>query len=342
MTQSWRLKSVASVAAQFEDKVNQFGLEPLHEVQMSALKAALGFLQVGVWALQNPARILKAISNHQPFTVFIGMRPPQRLHWGHLTLFKELEWLSKIGGEVFISLASFEADEQQNEFDSIRAANLLQETYESVCQSEFPKSVKVISDTDHFGIRKLQDRINSSLTVKEVMRIYGWNEQSKISSLQIPAITAASFLYPSTLFVDRPTLVLSDINQVAHTAIVKHAAKTLNLPVPSYSYRMLIPSLISSTERMSVNNPKSVIFLNDDKDVIDSKLRASFTGGRATVVEQQKFGGEPFKCSFFKIASTVLQNEQLDSIYEECTSGKVSCQECKRKCVPEIISKVSQ
>ena len=142
-------------------------------------------------------------------------------------------------------------------------------------------------------------------------------------------MNAAAFLFPRHLFPDTPLVVLSDIKQITHAEVAKIVARKIGVPVPAFSYRMLLPSLLGPQQRMSVRNESSAVFLDEDIGKVSAKLRRCFSGGCMTVEEQRKQGGNPFACSFFKVCRLLVPEEQAQEMLTNCVSGSVLCGDCK-------------
>ena len=52
---------------------------------------------------------------------------------------------------------------------------------------------------------------------------------------------------------------------------------------------------------MSKSLPESCIDLPEDPKIVTKKIMRTLTGGRDTVDEQKKLGGEPEKCIIFEL-----------------------------------------
>ena len=89
-----------------------------------------------------------------------------------------------------------------------------------------------------------------------------------------------------------------------------------------------------------MKNPKSVILLNETREQITNKLQRSFSGGRLTTEEQRRDGGDPHRCSFFKIAEVLQSRDKMTQMYQECVSGTSLCDECKKKHMPMLVEKI--
>lgn len=339
--EKWALERVRLAAEEATDKVKQFALEPIAGAPEDAFtEFREGFARVGVWALQNPLPIFEAMRNGKSFTVLIGMRPAPMFHVGHLTLMRELRWLVERGGQPVFLFASYEAGKFITANDAKIEMARFEKTYLKFTGVLLPETAVSFSDRECREFQVLEDRVAERLSVRKMLQLYGWDERVSIAILRIPAITAASFLFPVVRFPNRPTLVLSDIHQITHAEATKIVARQLNLPVPSYSYRMLLPSLEGPAQRMSVKNLKSVILLNEICETVSNKLQRSFSGGRLTSEEQRRDGGDPHRCSFFKIAEVLQPRDTTTRMYQECVSGTSLCGECKRKHMPALVEKI--
>jgi tryptophanyl-tRNA synthetase len=336
MSPSWRSTRAQHEAQKHVTKVRQFGLIPLNDiVDEQCASARDGFLESGVWALQNPSSILRAIARNEEFSVVVGMRPGMTLHLGHLSLIRELGWLVSLGGRPIIVFAAHEADAISNEN---KREDSFAHAFESFNGFPLPADTITVTDRESPTLLHLESRIADVISVREIMRLYGWKASMPINRFRDATMTAAAFLLSSDMTQRAPRMVLSDINQVTHAEIAKIAAQKLHLQAPSVSYRILLPSLRGPDGRMTVRDSRSTIFFDDEDENARAKLSRSFTGGRATVQEQRRVGGEPEKCSFFRAAEALQINPQdSSSMHARCITGAVSCGECKQERLPTLL-----
>jgi tryptophanyl-tRNA synthetase len=84
---------------------------------------------------------------------------------------------------------------------------------------------------------------------------------------------------------------------------------------------------------MSKRDPSSVLTLGDSPEEAYKKAMAAFTGGRATVEEQRKLGGEIEKCVVFELYTFHFEEDdkKLKERYHACRGGKLLCGECKKE-----------
>jgi tryptophanyl-tRNA synthetase len=84
---------------------------------------------------------------------------------------------------------------------------------------------------------------------------------------------------------------------------------------------------------MSKSSPGSFISIPEDPETAGKKTLSAVTGGRKTVEEQKRLGGEPEKCVVFEIYKQHLieDDEKLNEIYQRCRAGTLLCGEDKAR-----------
>lgn len=83
--------------------------------------------------------------------------------------------------------------------------------------------------------------------------------------------------------------------------------------------------------KMSSSIPESHIALTDDPKEAAKKVKRAKTGGRVTLDEQKKLGGEPEKCSVYELLLFHLidDDNELMELHSECVNGSRMCGSCK-------------
>ncbi|HEB37385.1 MAG TPA: tryptophan--tRNA ligase [Thermoplasmatales archaeon] len=99
---------------------------------------------------------------------------------------------------------------------------------------------------------------------------------------------------------------------------------------PSSTYHRLMTGL--DGEKMSSSRPQSAIFLSDDEETVRKKVFSAKTGGRVSLEEQRRYGGEPEKCMIYELfLYHLIENEdELKEIYNNCRNGELKCGDCKK------------
>ncbi|QQG49875.1 MAG: hypothetical protein HZB70_03720 [Candidatus Berkelbacteria bacterium] len=341
LTESWLQDRMRLAAAEATVTVKQFALETIADSPDDAFtEIRNGFARVGVFAFQNPVPVFEAMLDRKQFSVLVGMRPNAVFHLGHLTLMRELHWLIQQGGQPIFVFAGYEADRHITTSEAEQETMRFDQAYRKFTGTPLPATAVSFSDQDSQELKVLELGAAKCLSTRKVLQLYGWDASIPLASLRVPAITAAAFLLPTTLYPKRPALVLSDIHQVTHAEAAKIVACKLQLPSPSYSYRLLLPSLRGPTKRMSAKDAKSLITLIEPTEQVERKLRQCFSGGRQSPEEQRSAGGDPQHCSFFRIAELLQPYETTAQMHEDCVSGASLCGECKKKHLSNIARRI--
>jgi len=92
-------------------------------------------------------------------------------------------------------------------------------------------------------------------------------------------------------------------------------------------------------DKMSSSRPSSAIFLSDDENTIRKKVLSAKTGGRVSLEEQRKYGGEPDKCMVYELFlyHLIEDDKEMEDIYRDCREGRLVCGECKRMAIDLLI-----
>lgn len=327
----WHASMVSQHLKDHGDKVKQFGLIPLlkNEERLSAFADIIESLQrLGVWAMQQPTSIMEAIREGRDFFALVGFRP-SRFHLGHITLARELAWYMSQGAKPFFIVSGYEAGTPLSASEARAKVSEFWQILQAVQGREIPEPDHVYSDKECLELRLLEDRVEEYVSTQKILQLYGWKSDISVADLRIATMNAAAFLFPCHVFPKTPLVVLSDIKQITHAEVAKIVARKIGVPVPAFSYRMLLPSLLGPQQRMSVRNENSAVFLDEGVDRMSTKLRKCFSGGRMTVDEQRRLGGDPFECSFFKVCRLLIPEEQAREMLTDCVSGSVMCGDCK-------------
>ncbi|HPT18493.1 MAG TPA: tryptophan--tRNA ligase [Methanothrix sp.] len=90
--------------------------------------------------------------------------------------------------------------------------------------------------------------------------------------------------------------------------------------------------------KMSSSKPESHIALTEDPKEAGKKIMRAITGGRQSLAEQKKLGGEPEKCSIYEFLVFHLSDDdkELLELDAQCRSGQRMCGTCKKDVAERI------
>jgi tryptophanyl-tRNA synthetase len=106
---------------------------------------------------------------------------------------------------------------------------------------------------------------------------------------------------------------------------------------PSSTYHIFMPGLMGG--KMSSSIPESIISFFESEATVRKKVMSGITGGRMTLEEQKRLGGEPEKCSLYllNLFHMVTDDKELDEIKRKCTAGEVTCGQCKKDTAERVV-----
>lgn len=128
--------------------------------------------------------------------------------------------------------------------------------------------------------------------------------------------------------VDISKRTLEEVESVVREVELKYDGYAF-IP-PASTYHKFMTGLQGG--KMSSSIPESYIALTDRPEDGAKKVMRAITGGRVTLEEQKKLGGEPDKCSVYELLLYHLleDDNELLEVYKDCVGGTRVCGNCKK------------
>jgi tryptophanyl-tRNA synthetase len=106
---------------------------------------------------------------------------------------------------------------------------------------------------------------------------------------------------------------------------------------PSSTYHVFLPGLTGG--KMSSSIPESLISFYEPEAAVRKKVMSALTGGRMTLEEQKRLGGEPEKCTIYllNMFHMVTDDSQLAEIHRKCKAGEITCGQCKKETAERVV-----
>jgi tryptophanyl-tRNA synthetase len=100
---------------------------------------------------------------------------------------------------------------------------------------------------------------------------------------------------------------------------------------PASTYHTFMPGLQGG--KMSSSIPESLFGFDEAEDSVKKKIMGALTGGRMTLEEQRRLGGEPDRCAVFQLNlfHMVPGDEEIAEIRRACLRGESTCGRCKKE-----------
>jgi len=106
--------------------------------------------------------------------------------------------------------------------------------------------------------------------------------------------------------------------------------------LPSSTYHSFLMGLQGG--KMSSSVPDSLVWFDDEDKDVKKKIMSAITGGRPSLEEQKKLGGEPEKCSVYQLNKFhMMENDaELKTMCEKCKAGELMCGTCKKETLERV------
>jgi tryptophanyl-tRNA synthetase len=131
------------------------------------------------------------------------------------------------------------------------------------------------------------------------------------------------------MHVDIPGGDISTVQESVRQIELRHGG--YGFFAPSSTYHTFMPGLQGG--KMSSSIPESSFGFHEPLKDIKKKVMSALTGGRVTLEEQKRLGGEPEKCSVYllNLFHLVEDDAELGEICRACRAGELMCGTCKKE-----------
>ncbi|MEM0230678.1 MAG: tryptophan--tRNA ligase [Candidatus Woesearchaeota archaeon] len=324
----------------YEHVFEEFGLSKFNDYSISQHYL---FKRKIIVAHRDFQKIAEAIKQRKKFLQLTGIASSGDLHLGHKTDIDFYLEFRKLGAKSRFCIADIDGYVSRpdpkvpsmkiakeigirNAADAIALGIPAEEIY---AQSNMPKEYY-----------QLSYEISKKITNNMFEAIYGHTDLGKIASVFLQIADILHVQLPE-YFGKAPSVTGIGIDQDPHARLTRDVAKRLdyNFEIPSFFYFQHLSGL-KENSKMSSSDPETAIFLKDTPDEVKKKISKAFTGGRESVEEQRKKGGNPEVCKVYEIFKFHHPEDKfLEETYSECRSGRLLCGECKKNCM-EFLNKM--
>jgi len=326
--------------------IKQFGVSPLKELP-NIFNENILFRRKVIFAHRDIQRILETIKNKKPFVMMTGLMPTGKFHIGHMVVAQQMIFYQKLGAKIYIAIADLEAYNARGQsleeskkialkeyVENYIALGLKPNSCEIYFQSERSKNSKKSN-----AYYRLQNILAKHATFNEFKAVYGEISPGKMLSA---LLQASDMLHPQLKEFEGqiPVLVPVGIDQDPHLRLARDISKRVkNFIQLSSTYHIFVPGL--SGGKMSSSEINSYIALTDSPKDVEKKIKKyAFSGGRETLAEHKKKGGNPDVDVSFQYLKMMFEpdDKKLKKIYDDYKSGKLLTSELKEILIKKINS----
>ena len=282
----------------YDRLIRDFGTQPITGTLSKRLESVLGdkaylVRRQVLFSHRDLNLALEDYEKGKGFFLYTGRGPSGPMHIGHILQFYLTKWLQdKFHTTVYIQITDDEKFLEESRNLSFEDTQRWAEnnTREIAAVGFDPDKTFIMQDTQFLGhayplVLKIARKVNYS-TAKAV---FGFTGETNVGFSFYPAIQ----ILPS-LFEKKRCLIPSAIDQDPYWRIQRDLAESLGYHKAAAIHSKFVPALTGIDDKMSSSKPETTINLDDDDKTVRNKIyRHAFSGGRSSVEEHRRLGGNP-------------------------------------------------
>jgi tryptophanyl-tRNA synthetase len=323
----------------YERLIQEFGTQPLTDELLQKLAKHTDGLHLQLarklfYSHRDLDVVLDLYEKGTKFVLYTGRGPSGPVHIGHL-----VPWIfTKHLQEKFRTRLYFQMtdDEKFVIEDNAKLAENTRFGYENaldlVALGFKPEDTFIIYDVQDIDL--LYDialEVAKRITYSTAKATFGFQDSTNLGWIFWPAIQAVPcFLHKKLTGENVPALIPAAIDQDPFWRITRDIAQKLGYYKPAQIHCRFLPGL-GIGGKMSASEPETSIFTVDQPDIVKRKVWNAFTGGKGTLAEQKKYGGDPEVCTIFQYFLYLFEEDdkKLSERKRQCIAGEIMCGECK-------------
>lgn len=323
----------------YERLIKEFGTQPITPALLERIKKYIGELHIQLrrgifFSHRDLDVVLDLYDKGVKFVLYTGRGPSGPVHIGHLIPWIFTRYLQeKFNTRLYFQMTD---DEKFLVDDKLSLEETRRFAYENaldlIALGFDPEKTFIIFDVKDIDV--LYDvalEVAKRITYSTARATFGFQESTNIGWVFWPALQAAPcFIHAKLTGENVPALIPAAIDQDPYWRVTRDIATKIGYYKPAQIHCRFLPGL-GPGGKMSASMPETSIFTIDPPDIVKRKIWNAFTGGRATVEEQRKLGGNPTICTIFQYYVYLFEEDdsKLAERERRCRSGELLCGECK-------------
>ena len=330
----------------YDKLVKEFGVSKIDSKLLARLqkhtKELHPFLRRNVFFAHRDLK--SALDEYEKGNLFLytGCGPSGPIHMGHALVWMFTKWLQDtLDLELYFQFTDDEKflfkDKSYEEIQKWLHENML----DVIAIGFDPKKTHFIVDTKHASIVYPEAiKVAKRLTYSTVKSAFGMSNQNNVGQIFFTAMQAVPAFLPSVLQKKKMAcLIPHAIDQDPHFRLTRDIIPKLGYYKPASIQCRFLPGLkgmhvdgkLSSSEGQA-------IYLTDDPKTVKKKInKYAFSGGKETVEEHRKKGGDPdVDVAYQWLVFFEEDDGKLEQIYHDYKSGKLLSGEMKALLIEKL------
>jgi tryptophanyl-tRNA synthetase len=321
----------------YERLRSEFGIEPLEPLLPRIKHPSLHIRRSIDFGQRDLGRILDAVDNNKPYSVMSGIKPTGVFHLGTKMTADDMIYFQSLSEKatVFYAIADVEAFNDNGLSFQQTSKIAVQNVADILALGLDPDRAIVYKQSQEIRVMRMATIFSKAVTNNMLRAIYG---DRQVGLYLSALIQAGDILMPQLAEFGgpKPVIVPVGADQDPHIRLSRDLSYAYHdefgfIP-PSAIYHRLIRSLDGST-KMSKRSPTASFTLDEDPSLAAKKVMSGYTGGRPTIEEQRKIGGEADKCPIYDLYlfHFAAEDAYARRVYDECYGGIRMCGDCKKE-----------
>ncbi len=281
---------------------------------------------------------LKKLEQNEDSAIVSGLNPSAKtFQLGHKVVFDtNLFFQKKYGIPVYIPLSddeSYVAKKVKTREEAIK--NGINIIVDLIAYGFEPKLTKVVFDFYFTEIFNNAMNLSRHVTMSEIKAVYGYKNEDNLGLHFYPAVQSSHVLLPEIMYGVKNTLVPIGPDEDAHLRLARDIASRAGYSKPAILHARFMPGMDGL--KMSKSRPDAAIFLNDSHEAVKKKVSSAFSGGRDTLEEHRKLGGNPdVDVPLLYLSSYFLSESEAHDLRSDYKKGKVLSGELKKMLIEKV------
>ncbi len=326
----------------YDRLVREFGTSIIPEKIRKRLENCHPLIKRGLYfSHRDFDKWMEAYDKGKKVSVITGRGPSEKMHIGHLVPFLVAKSLQdEFNCEVFIPISDDEKFYVKENLSFEDAVNFGRENILDLIAIGFkPGKTFIFQDFVYTDIYKYAARIAKRITYSMSKAVFGLKPENNVGWSFYPAMQAAHILFPQFYRGKHISVVPVGIDQDPFIRLTRDVAshKDFNLEKPAALHARFFPSLRGGAKMSSSEG--GMITLEDSPSEVRNKInKYAFSGGRDTIEEHRKKGGNPDIDVSFQYLKFLFEpdDKKLKKIEGDYRSGKMLTSELKNILIEKI------
>lgn len=328
----------------YEKIIKEFGVTKIDKKLQDSLKDLHPLLRRGIYfSHRDLDKWIADAEKGKKVSILTGRGPSAKMHIGHLVPFMAAKSLQeKFNCEVYIPISDDEKFFVKEGLKYEEAISLSKDNILDIIALGFkPGKTFIFQDFVYTDIYKYAARTAKRISYSTAKATLGLTPERNIGWSFYPAMQAAHVLFPQFHKGKHKTLVPIGIDQDPFMRLTRDIAEhsDFNFEKPATVNAKFIPSLYGDAKMSSSDSGLNVIFLDDDKKTVESKIKKyAFSGGKDTLQEHREKGGNPDIDISFQYLKMFFEpdDKKLQKIHDDYKSGKMLTSELKQILIQKV------